>query len=37
MPFDDVDPFAVEGVEAPVAHGSVAGAGEQPDSDWQPL
>lgn len=31
------DPFAVEGVEAPVAQGSAAGAGEEPDPDWQPL
>lgn len=32
-----VDPFAVEDVEAPVAQGSAAGAGREPDPDWQPL
>ncbi len=32
-----VDPFAVEGVDAPVAQGSATGAGEEPDPDWQPL
>jgi len=32
-----VDPFAVEGVEAPVAQGSAAGADGGPDPDWQPL
>jgi hypothetical protein len=32
-----VDPFAVEGVEAPAAQGSAAGAGEEPDPEWQPL
>lgn len=32
-----VDPFAVEGMEASAAQGSAAGAGEEPDPDWQPL
>lgn len=32
-----VDPFAVEGVQAPAAQGGAAGAGEEPDPDWQPL
>jgi len=34
---DYVDPFAVEGMEASAAQGSAAGAGEEPDPDWQPL
>jgi hypothetical protein len=32
-----VDPFAVEDAKAPVAQGSAAGAGEEPDPDWHPL
>ena len=32
-----IDPFAVEGVEAPVAQGGAAGADRQPDPEWQPL
>ena len=34
---DDFEPFAVEGREAPAAQGRAAGAGEEPDPDWQPL
>lgn len=34
---DYVDPFGVEGSDAPVAQGRAAGAGEEPDPDWQPL
>ena len=37
MNSDYVDPFAVEGVEAPVAQGSAAGVGQEPDPDWRPL
>jgi hypothetical protein len=37
MSTDLFDPFAVEGVQAPAAQGSAAGAGEEPDPDWQPL
>lgn len=37
MSADYVDPFAVEGVEAPAAQGSAAGAGDEPDPDWLPL
>ena len=37
MNSDYVDPFAVEGVEAPDAQGSAAGAGQEPDPDWRPL
>ena len=37
MHAEHFDPFAVEGMEAPVAQGSAAGAGEEPDPDWQPL
>lgn len=37
MTSEYVDPFAVEGVEASAAQGSAAGAGEEPDPDWQPL
>jgi|Hof3ISUMetaT_16_FD_contig_31_716889_length_285_multi_7_in_0_out_0_2 hypothetical protein len=37
MSADHVDPFAVEGVEAPAVQGSAAGAGDEPDPDWQPL
>jgi len=37
MNADDVDPFAVEGQQAPVAQGGAAGASEAPDPDWQPL
>lgn len=32
-----IDPFAVEGVEAPAVQGGAAGAGQEPDPDWQPL
>lgn len=37
MTLDYVDPFAVEGMPAPAAQGRAAGAGEEPDPDWQPL
>lgn len=37
MSADTFDPFAVEGVQAPAVHGGAAGAGEEPDPDWQPL
>ena len=37
MNADYVDPFAVEGVEAPAVLGSAAGADEEPDPDWRPL
>ena len=37
MNTDDIDPFALEGMKAPVAQGGAAGVGEEPDPDWQPL
>jgi hypothetical protein len=37
MTADLFDPFAVADGEAPAAQGSAAGAGEEPDPDWQPL
>jgi hypothetical protein len=34
---DLFDPFAVNDGEAPAVQGGAAGAGEEPDPDWQPL